>query len=81
MTDPTEPARRQLVAEINYVPGSREALEASYGQVWDSTELSHDFEVRGFLASFVGVRRKSDGKRGSLLFQHSPRFYFGFQED
>jgi len=81
MTDPTESTRRLIVAEINYDPGSREALEAAHGQVWSTPELTQDFEVLGFLAPFVGVRRKSDNKRGSLLFQHSPRFYFGFQED
>lgn len=31
MSDPTETVRRELVAEINLVPGSREALEAQHG--------------------------------------------------
>ena len=81
MIDPTENIRREMVAEINAAPGSREALEAQYGKVWNTSELSEDFEVTGFLAPFVVVRRKSDGKKGSLTFQHSPRFYFSFQED
>jgi hypothetical protein len=34
--------------------------------------------VIGFMAPLVVVRRKHDGKKGSLEFQHSPRFYFGF---
>jgi hypothetical protein len=34
--------------------------------------------VIGFLAPFVVVRRKIDGVKGSLEFQHHPRFYFGF---
>jgi hypothetical protein len=76
--DPTEATRRRLVAEINAEPGSRAALEAEYGQVWDTQELQRDFEVLGFMAPFIGVRRRSDGKRGSLMFQHSPRFYFSF---
>jgi hypothetical protein len=76
--DETEPYRRQRLAEINAQPGSREALEAEHGQVWNAEELSADFEVTGFLAPFVVVRRKSDGKRGSLEFQHQPRIYFGF---
>jgi hypothetical protein len=41
--------------------------------------LAEDFEVLGFLARLVVVRRKSDGAKGSLEFQHWPRFYFGFQ--
>ncbi len=79
--DPTEPIRRQRLAEINTEPGSREVLEAQYGQVWDTQELGRDFEVLGFMAPFVVVRRKSDGVRGSLEFQHHPRFYFNFQPE
>jgi len=79
--DPTEPIRRQRLAEINAEPGSREALEAQYGQVWDTGELGKDFQVLGFLAPYVVVRRKSDGVRGSLEFQHHPRFYFNFQPE
>ena len=81
MTDPTESIRRQMVADINAEPGSREALEAKHGQVWDTTELQRDFEVLGFLAPCVVVRRRTDGVKGSLMFQHSPRFYFGFQPE
>lgn len=79
MTDPTETIRRRQLAEINTQPGSREALEAEHGQVWDTQELARDFQVEGFLAPYVVVRRKSDGQRGSLMFQHNPRFYFGFE--
>lgn len=79
MSDPTEAIRKELVAEINAAPGSREALEAEHGQVWDTDELRRDFEVIGFGAPLVVVRRRSDGVRGSLFFQHNPRFYYGFQ--
>jgi hypothetical protein len=81
MSDPTETIRRQRLVEINAEPGSREALEAQHGQVWTTTELSQDFEVIGFMAPLVVVRRKSDGVKGSLEFQHSPRFYFNFAAD
>jgi hypothetical protein len=37
MPDETEPYRPQRLAELNAETGSREALEAQYGQVW-STE-------------------------------------------
>jgi hypothetical protein len=70
-----------MVNEINSDPGSREALEKEYGQVWDTDELGRDFEVRGFSAPFVVVKRKSDGVVGSLEFQARPRFYFNFAED
>lgn len=78
MPDPTEPIRRQRLAEINAEPGSREALEAEYGQVWNTEELSSDFEVQGFMAPFVVVKRRANGVKGSLEFQHDPRFYFNF---
>jgi hypothetical protein len=81
MSDPTESIRREMVAEINAEPGSRAALEAKHGQVWDTDQLRNEFEVIGFLAPLVVARRKSDGVRGSLMFQHNPRFYFGFQPE
>ena len=79
MTDTTEPARRQMIAEINADPDSREALEVNHGQVWDTSQLQDDFDVIGFMAPLVVVRRKSDGVKGSLMFQGSPRFYFKFE--
>lgn len=81
MVDPTESARRRLVSELNTAPGPRELLEAIHGQVWETAELTEAFEVIGFAAPFVVVRRKSDGVRGTLMFQHQPRFYFGFVAD
>lgn len=78
MHDETEPYRRQRLAEINAQPGTREALEAEHGKVWSTDQLSQDFDVIGFMAPLVVVRRKCDGKKGSLEFQHSPRFYFSF---
>ena len=81
MIDPTEAIRRERLAEINAQPNSREALEAEHGQVWDTDQLRQDFEVIGFLAPLVVVRRKADGVKGSPEFQHSPRLYWGFVED
>ncbi|MFN0017949.1 MAG: hypothetical protein ACKVP0_06790 [Pirellulaceae bacterium] len=81
MSDVTEPFRRERLAEINAEPGSREALEAQYGQVWSTEEMSRDFTVLGFLSPYVAVSRKSDAVRGSLEFQHNPRLYFNFQAE
>lgn len=81
MSDSTETIRREEVVEINSNPGSREALETKHGKVWDTQELREDFDVLGFLAPYVVVRRKVDGVVGSLQFQHSPRLYYGFQAD
>ncbi|MEO2090248.1 MAG: hypothetical protein ABGY75_12210 [Gemmataceae bacterium] len=80
MNDPTEHLRRERMVEIAAEAGSREALEARYGPVWTTAELTTDFEVIGFAAPLVVVRRKADGMKGSLEFQPSPRFYFNFEE-
>lgn len=50
-------------------------------ETWNTQELQRDFEVIGFAAPFVAVKRKSDGIKGSLEFTHSPRVYFNFVED
>ena len=81
MSDPIEPIRREMVAQINAVEGSREYLEHKHGQVWSTEDLQEDFTVLAFAAPFVIVSRKSDGVRGSLMFQASPRFYFRFQPE
>ncbi len=79
--DLTEPIRRQRLGEINAKPGSREALESQYDQVWSTEEFSRDFTVLGFMAPYCVVTRKSDGVRGSVEFQHNPRFYFNFEPE
>jgi hypothetical protein len=81
MNDPTEDIRRTMTAEINAQPGSREHLEQQHGQVWDTQELQRDFIVLGFCAPFVIVAGKESGRRGSLLFQHSPRLYHSFRPE
>ena len=78
--DATEAARRRRLAELDAGDG-RPELERRHGTVWDSAELANAFEVVGFMAPFVVARRKADGRLGSLEFQHSPRFYFNWQED
>ena len=78
--DPTEAYRRRRLAQLN--PGvDRAELERHHGQVWDLRELAATFIIVGFAAPYVVVRRKSDGKVGSLEFQHDPRFYFNWLED
>ena len=69
-----------MVETINSNPQDRELLSKEYGQVWDTQELGNDFEVKSFAAPFVLVKRKSDGQKGTLMFQHYPRFYFSFEK-
>lgn len=79
--DETEAYRRQRQADLNSEAAERKALEEKHGQVWNTDQLRADFEVSSFLAPMIFVRRKSDGKKGTLEFQHMPRFYFNWQED
>lgn len=88
--DTTEDIRREMIPQVNAVTRDeenkprtaedvRKDLEARYGQVYSTDELTAEFTVIGFAAPFVVVHRKSDGAKGSLSFCHSPRFYFDFQ--
>ena len=73
MTDPTEDLRRGLQNMVNSGEIPPE------GQTWTTGQLREQFEVEGFLAPFVVVRRKSDRVRGTLMFRHHPRVYFRFE--
>lgn len=81
MNDSSEAARRQRIAEINQGDTNRIKLEAEYGRVWSTNEMTSEFDAIGFMAPFIVVRRKSDGVKGSLEFSHSPRFYFNFKPE
>lgn len=73
--DKTETIRRFEQALIN--SGTVEPE----GQTWTTDQLRQDFEVTGFAAPYVVVKRKADGKVGSLQFRHEPRVYFNWKED
>jgi hypothetical protein len=48
---------------------------------WATDELREQFEVLGFAAPYVVVRRKADGVKGTLQFVQNPgeeRVYFGW---
>ena len=78
VTDPIN-AEAAAIAEVSADP--RVELEALYGKLWDTTEMGADFSVSGFMAPYVIVQRKSDGVKGSLLFQNSPRLYHSFSPE
>ena len=86
--DPTfTPQRQAMVAKLNSEVASddpqveKTRLEQLHGvgNVFDTSEATAAFEFKSFLAPFVFVTRKSDGKSGLMEFQHYPRFYFGFK--
>lgn len=46
---------------------------------WDTAAMQRDFEPLQFMAPYIVVRRRSDGVKGTLQFNHSPRIYWGFE--
>jgi len=83
--DETEGIRRLLVGVINGSLDEDEQarldqLATEYGadNVWDIAGVQRDFEITEFLAPFCMARRKVDNVKGTLMFCHSPRFYFDF---
>jgi len=58
----------------------KKELEKEYGKLWTTKEMQEDFTVEGFCNCLCVVRRKSDNVRGSLDFQHMPRYYHSFVE-
>jgi hypothetical protein len=78
MSDETEALRRIELSTAS--PALALAIERG-DQVWETEDLRRDFEVTGFMAPFVVVKRRSDGKVGTLKFHHHPRVYFGWVED
>jgi hypothetical protein len=59
---------------------SKEELEQIYGEVLTTSEAVSQYEFIAFGSPYAEVCRRSDGQKGTLEFQHSPRFYFKFIE-
>jgi hypothetical protein len=77
MNDSTEDARREMITS-----GQPAAdLAGDLGPQWTTEQLQQEFEVLGFLAPMVVVRRRSDGATGSLEFTGRPRVYFAWRPD
>ena len=58
-----------------------EEVQATEGEKMSTSDMQEKYEVIGFAAPFVVVKRKSDSANGSLEFGHSPRVYFNWKED
>jgi hypothetical protein len=74
--DPTENVRMVMLAT-----GHPQRAAAEAERKLTTEELRAEYDVLGFLAPIVVVRRKSDGVKGSMEFTHNPRFYFNFVPD
>jgi len=75
-------APRDLLGRlVNDPRRSREEIKHVFAteKVWDTKEVTQDFEILAFHAPLVVVRRKSDNQEGTMIFQHQPRLYFLFE--
>ena len=59
----------------------RSELEEQYGKVWSTKELQENFTVIGFGYGVCVVKDKETGEKGSLEFDHMPRFYYNYRKD
>ena len=51
-------------------------------KTWSAEEVAVEFDMLDTVDPFVTVRRKCDGRLGSLEFTHEdPPVYFGWRED
>ena len=80
IADHTEEMRRHAMKVMKDEPASFQDLVARFGadNVWTTEQVRKLFEITSFMAPYCTCVRKSDGQVGSLIFQHSPRFYFNF---
>jgi hypothetical protein len=58
---------------------TREHLADIWGAVYDTGEATKKFAFESFSAPVAHVVDKETGVKGTLRFQHRPRFYFDFQ--
>ena len=76
--DITEARQRQLITEM---PRKLVAELEAGRPVWDHVEAPEVFTFLWFAAPIVGVVKKDTGERGSIMFTHSPRYYFGWEPE
>lgn len=79
---PADPDVEQMRRDL--LPTMPDELRATFERgepIWNTTQLQALYTVEGFAAPLAVVRRKSDGVRGTVFFTHSPRYYFGFEEE
>ena len=59
-----------------YVADERKRIEEIHGTVYNTNELTAKFDIEGFGAPFCFGTVRETGKKATLEFQHSPRFYW-----
>ena len=72
---------RMLDKIINTEPRSEEAFTTAGEEVWNTEEVQKEFEILGFKKPFALAIRKSDGARGTFLFQTMPKLFFSWSQE
>ena len=60
-------------------PDVYQAIQEEEGECWTTEEVVEEFEIIGFLAPFCTAKRRETGEKGTLLFVHRPRVYYGWR--
>jgi hypothetical protein len=72
---------RMLDRYINDNPRHITALELDYEEIWGEDDVGERFEIYGYKPPFAIAVDKVTGDKGSLIFQNSPRYYFGWSPE
>lgn len=73
--------RKEYARKLNAKPRPRADLDRLFQITLDPEQLRENYEVISFFAPFVYVRNKFSNAEDILVFQHSPRFYWQFEQD
>ena len=76
MSDSTEGIRRQMVGQMGV---ALEVARSRGEQTWETDDLLRDFIVIAYAAPFAVVVNRVTGVKGTLMFTHRPRVYFGWE--
>lgn len=60
-------------------PATRSGRHERVVPAMTTDQMRSLYEVVAFAAPYVEVRRRSDGARGVLSFDHAPRYYYNFE--
>jgi hypothetical protein len=80
-SDPTESIRRTRQAELNSGAKPRDLLTITSGAMKPRISQRSRTSSVDHTCPYWASKDRTTGKKGSLEFQHSPRFYFKFVAD
>ena len=71
--------KERLLEELKEAyPDVHQAIQED-GECWTTEEVQEDFEITGFMAPFVTAVKRETKEKGTLVFVHRPRVYYGWQ--